>query len=103
MIDFHCNKRHKDMTPIVKDTEIQDYAEVLLQDYKKQLLREPGKINPLHFVESYLGAVVDYQDIYYPENTPAIAGAPYSTMTEFWYLTGKKNALNRLRWQQILC
>lgn len=75
MIDFHCNKRHKDMTPIVKDTEIQDYAEVLLQDYKKQLLREPGKINPLHFVESYLGAVVDYQDIYYPENTPAIAGA----------------------------
>lgn len=63
------------MTPIVKDTDIQDYAETLLQDYKPKLLREPGKINPIHFVESYLGAVVDYQDIYYPENSPAIAGA----------------------------
>ena len=75
MIDFHCKTRHKDMTPIVKDTDIQDYAETLLRDYKPKLLREPGKINPIHFVESYLGAVVDYQDIYYPENSPAIAGA----------------------------
>lgn len=63
------------MTPIVKDTEIQEYAEALLEDYKPKLLKEPGKVNPLHFVESYLGAVIDYQDIYYPENTPAIAGA----------------------------
>lgn len=75
MIDFHCNRRHKDMTPIVKDIEIQEYAETLLADYKPKLLCEPGKINPLHFVESYLEAVIDYQDIYYPENTPAIAGA----------------------------
>lgn len=75
MIDFHCSKRHKDMTPIVKDKEIQEYAETLLMDYKPKLLKEPGKVNPIHFVESYLGAVVDYQDIYYPENTPAIAGA----------------------------
>lgn len=63
------------MTPIVKDTDIQDYAETLLQDYKPKLLQEPGKVNPIHFVESYLEAVVDYQDIYYPENAPAIAGA----------------------------
>lgn len=75
MIDFHCKTRHKDMTPIVKDTDIQEYAETLLQDYKPKLLQEPGKINPTHFVESYLEAVVDYQDIYYPENAPAIAGA----------------------------
>lgn len=75
MIDFHCSTRHKDMTPIVKDTKIQDYAETLLRDYKEKLLKEPGKVNPVHFVESYLGAVVDYQDIYYPENSPAIAGA----------------------------
>lgn len=75
MIDFCCTTRHKDMTPIVKDTNIQDYAETLLRDYKPKLLKEPGKVNPTHFVESYLGAVVDYQDIYYPENTPAIAGA----------------------------
>lgn len=75
MIDFHCSKRHKDLTPIVKDVEIQEYAETLLQDYKPKLLQEPGKINPLHFVESYLEATIDYQDIYYPENSPAIAGA----------------------------
>lgn len=75
MIDFRCNARHKDMTPIVKDTDIQDYAETLLRDYKPKLLQEPGKVNPIHFVESYLEAVVDYQDIYYPENAPAIAGA----------------------------
>lgn len=75
MIEFHCNARHRDMTPIVKDIEIQEYAETLLQDYKPKLLNEPGKINPIHFVESYLGAVIDYQDIYYPENAPAIAGA----------------------------
>lgn len=75
MIDFHCSARHKDMTPIVKDTDIQEYAEILLKDYKPALMKEPGKINPIHFVESYLGAVVDYQDIYYPENSPAIAGA----------------------------
>lgn len=75
MIDFRCKARHKDMTPIVKDTDIQDYAEILLQDYKPKLLQEPGKVNPIHFVESYLEANVDYQDIYYPENEPAIAGA----------------------------
>lgn len=75
MIDFHCSKRHKDMTPIVKDTDIQEYAETLLRDYKPKLLQEPGKVNPIHFVEAYLDAVVDYQDIYYPEDEPAIAGA----------------------------
>lgn len=75
MIDFHCNNRHRDNTPIVKDTDIQEYAETLIADYKPKLLKEPGKINALHFVESYLGAIVDYQDIYYPEDQPAIAGA----------------------------
>ncbi len=75
LIEFHCNCRHKDQTPIVTDMEIQDYAEAVLQDYKPKLLKEPGKINAVHFLESYLGATVDYQDIYYEENTSPIAGA----------------------------
>lgn len=75
MIEFHCNCRHKDQTPIVSDLEIQEYAEAVLEDYKPKLLKEPGKINAVHFLESYLGATVDYQDIYYEENASPIAGA----------------------------
>ena len=67
LIEFHCNCRHKDQTPIVSDLEIQEYAEAVLEDYKPKLLKEPGKINAVHFLESYLGATVDYQDIYYEE------------------------------------
>jgi len=75
LIEFHCNCRHKDQTPIVSDLEIQEYAEAVLEDYKPKLLKEPGKINAVHFLESYLGATVDYQDIYYEENASPIAGA----------------------------
>lgn len=75
MIEFHCNCRHKDQTPIVSDLEIQEYAEAVLEDYKPKLLKEPGKINAVHFLESYLGATVDYQVIYYEENASPIAGA----------------------------
>lgn len=75
MIDFHCSKRHRDQTPVVKNTDIMDFAEAQVGDYKPKLLKEPGKIKSLHFIESYLGANVDYMDIYYPENTPQIAGA----------------------------
>lgn len=74
MIEFQCNKRRKDQTPVISNDAINNYAELLLSDYKPKLLKEPGKINPYHFVESYLGATLDYQDIYYPEDNP-IAGA----------------------------
>jgi hypothetical protein len=76
LIEFHCKKHHKsDGTPVVTDLELQDYGEALLGEYKPRLLREPGKINPYHFVESYLGASLDYQDIYYREDEGPIAGA----------------------------
>lgn len=39
------------------------------------MLREPGKINAEHFLESYLGATIDYKDIFYEEGSPALAGA----------------------------
>ena len=76
MIEFHCKRHHpSDNTPIVYDSEIQEYAETVLGDYKPKLLKEAGKINALHFLESYCGADVDYQDIYYEENEDPIAGA----------------------------
>lgn len=76
MIEFRCKNYHSgDRTPIVKDLEIMDYTEALIADYKQSLLKEPGTINPEHFLESYLGATLDYQDIYYEEDANAIAGA----------------------------
>lgn len=75
MIEFHCSRCKNDGTPIVTDQAVQEYAEAVLEDYKPKLLREPGRINAIHFLESYLGATVDYQDIYYDENTSPIAGA----------------------------
>lgn len=66
MIKFRWSKvDKKDNTPILKDTEIDDLAEMLLEDYKPQLLKEPTPINYLHFLESYLGATIEFMDIYY--------------------------------------
>lgn len=75
MIEFRCSSRDKTGTPILYNTEIWDYAERVVGDYKPALLREPTAINSVHFLESYLGAAVEYQDIYYREGEPAIAGA----------------------------
>lgn len=74
LIEFHCNRYKKDGTPVVSDLEIQDYAEAVLADYKPKLLKEPGRINATHFLESYLEATLDYQDIYYEEDDNPIAG-----------------------------
>lgn len=74
MIEFHCSRYKKDGTPIVTDQAVQEYAEAVLNDYKPKLLKEPGKVNATHFLESYLGATVDYQDIYYDEDDNPIAG-----------------------------
>ena len=63
MIEFNCPNRKYDGTPVVCDLEVMAYAEAQVGDYKPELLRTPGKINALHFVESYLNAAVDVQDI----------------------------------------
>ena len=75
MIPFHCRCRDKTHTPIIRNEEIWTYAEALVQDYKPSLLREPSAINVIHFLESYLGATVEYQDIYYEKGASPIAGA----------------------------
>ena len=75
MIEFHCSKRDKTRTPILYNTEIWEYAEAVVGDYKPRLLKEPGKVNAIYFLESYLGASVDYQDIYYKEGESPFGAA----------------------------
>ena len=75
MIEFRCKLRDKTRTPIVRNEVVREYAESLVGDYKPNLLKEPGKVNGIHFIENYLGASVDYQDIYYNEGESPIAGA----------------------------
>lgn len=75
MIKFRCFKRHPDGTPIIRDADIVKFAEAQLRDYRPELLEVPGKIDPIHFIERYLGANIDFQDIYYEEGASPIAGA----------------------------
>jgi len=76
MIEFYCNRHYKkDNTPIITDLEIMDYAEAVVGDYKRELLLKAGAIDPEHFIENYVGAELDYQDLYYEEGTSPIAGA----------------------------
>ena len=75
MIPFTCRLRDATRTPIIRNEDVWEYAEALVGDYKPSLLKEPGPINVEHFLESYLGATVDYQDLYYEKGEPPIAGA----------------------------
>lgn len=63
MIEFSCPNRKYDGTPVICDLEVMAFVEAQVGDYKPVLLREPGKINAIHFAESYLQASVDAQDI----------------------------------------
>lgn len=76
MIPFRWSKVSSyDGTPILKDAEIDALSEMLLGDYNPKLLKEPGKVDWCHFLEYYLGATLDVQDIYYEEGEPPILGA----------------------------
>lgn len=75
MIEFRWNKiDKKSNTPVIKDVELDELAEMLLNDYKSALLKEPRKIKYEHFLESYLGANLEYQHIYYGEDEGQIFG-----------------------------
>ena len=75
MIPFECSYRSRDMTPRVRDGSIEEYVLRLLKEYKPELLEfPPKKINAFHFVESYLGAHLEFQDIYYEEGAKPILG-----------------------------
>ena len=75
MIRFRCNYWHRDGTPIVKDVAVEHYAEQVLADYQPRLLKEPGRIDGLRFLEDYLGAVVNFADIYNEAGNGTIAEA----------------------------
>ena len=63
MLEFNCPNRKFDGTPVVCDQQVMGYAEAQIADYDPELLRNPGKLDALHFVKSYLNAVVDVQNI----------------------------------------
>jgi len=56
--------RRNHNTPILSNREIDEFAYNVLQDYKPELLREPGQINFQHFIESYLRMGLEYKDLY---------------------------------------
>ena len=66
MIQFRPRKidRNNNNTPILSNREIDDFAHAVLADYRLDLLRRPGKIDFQHFLESYLGMRIIFQDIY---------------------------------------
>ena len=75
MIRFKCSRCSYDMTPVISDKAIEEYARTLLYDYRPdQLNGAPKQLNAFHFVESYLGARIEYQDIYYEEGEKPILG-----------------------------
>jgi len=75
LIPFNCRRRDKTRTPIIRNQDVWEYAEALIGDYKPALLKEPAPLNVPHFLESYLGATIEYQDIYFERGGDPIAGA----------------------------
>lgn len=86
MIAFNCLNRKANGMPVVCDLEVMAYAEEQVGDYNPELLKVPGKTDALRFVESYLGAVVDWQDI-----RNSVEGMEINGVTIF------KNAMLRVR------
>ena len=75
MIRFRCDRCSYDMTPVISDKGIEEYARQLLSDYRPEMLYGiPQALNAFHFVESYLGARIEFQDIYYEEGFKPILG-----------------------------
>ncbi len=77
MIEFRCRRvdRRNGNSPIVSDKELDEFAHNVLEDYKPKLLKEPNKIRYEHFIESYLGANLEYHDIYNEDPDRPIWGA----------------------------
>lgn len=80
MIEFRCTRvdRKNNNTPVLKDSEIDSLAESVIFDYKPHLLKEPGRIDCFHFLEFYLGANVEFQDIYYDGGRPILGATAFS-------------------------
>lgn len=59
-LDF---RRKKNGVPILSKKDIEDMAEVIIQDYKPKILNEPCSLDIELFSESYTGLEMDYQDL----------------------------------------
>ena len=70
--------RKNNNTPILYDREIDEFARAVLEDYRPELLQEPGTINFQHFIESYLEMKLDFMDLYSDD-----PGRPILAMTVF--------------------
>ena len=74
MVKLQCSRFDAAGVPVLSDAEIDRFAHEILADYKPALLRKPGKIDYAHFIERYLGANLEYQDIYNEDPEKPIFG-----------------------------
>ncbi|MBC2727101.1 ImmA/IrrE family metallo-endopeptidase [Desulfosporosinus sp.] len=63
MLEFSWRKRDKNNVPVMSAKEMDELAELLINDYKPALIKEPQPINYEHFLEVYLGVNLQYTDI----------------------------------------
>lgn len=56
-------RRKKNGVPILSKKDIEDIAEVIIQDYKPKILDEPCSLDIELFSESYVGLEMDYKDL----------------------------------------
>ena len=82
MIKLSCTRFDIGGVPVLSDVEIDRYAHTVLKDYKPGLLQEPGTVNYGHFIESYLEANLDYQDIFNDDPERPIFGMTVFTEGE---------------------
>lgn len=98
MIEFRCRRvdRRNRNTPIISDKELDEFAQAVLADYKPQLLKEPAKIKYEHFIESYLGANLEYHDIYNDDPERPIWGATAFNDEELRIFNREKMCISKI-------
>jgi Zn-dependent peptidase ImmA (M78 family) len=63
MLEFSWSKKDKNNVPVMSAKEMDELAEMLIEDYKPALVKEAQPINYEHFLEVYLGVNLQYLDI----------------------------------------
>jgi hypothetical protein len=63
MLEFSWKRKDRNKVPILSTKDMDMIAELLVNDYNPSILKEPQPINFEHFIEYYLGADLQYQDI----------------------------------------
>ncbi len=74
MLKFEWKKHQKNRIPVMSYVEAEDLGEMLIQDYKSELLHEPQPIDFEHFLESYLKTDLQYAQIWSDEPGDDILG-----------------------------